>query len=114
MQLQLTAWVTDGTASGRFNIVHHTRDGIFAHLASDVDCLAVNGSTAVVTGIITECFDDLGVDPVGERVSLVIHDQEVDSIDMDVSFVSGHAIPPCSAEPILTVAIDNGEFKVRP
>ncbi len=114
VQLQLTAGVTDGTASGRFNIVHHTPDGVFAHLAGEVDCVAVTGSTAVVTGTITEGFDDLGVDPVDERVSLVIHDEEVDTVDMDVSFVSWRAIPPCSADPILTIVIDNGQFRVRP
>ena len=114
VQVQLTARGTDGIAAGRFNIVHHTPNGIFAHLAGDVDCLAVTGATAVVTGTITEGFDELGIDPIGERVSLVIRDQPVDSVDMDVSFVSGHAIPPCSAEPILTVVIDDGEFKVRP
>ncbi len=114
VHVQLNARGTDGTASGRFNIVHHTPDGIFAHLTGDVDCVAFTGSTAVVTGTITEGFDDLGVDPVGERVSLVIHDEEVDTVDMDVSFVSGHAIPPCSADPILTIVIDNGQFRVRP
>ncbi len=67
-----------------------------------------------MTGTIKEGFADLGVDPVGERVSLVIHDQEVDSVDMDLSFVSGHTIAPCSAEPILTVVIEDGEFNVRP
>lgn len=113
VQVQLTARGTDGTAKGRFNIVHHTPDGIFAHLAGEVDCLAVTGPTAVVTGTITEGFDDLGIDPIGERVSLVIRDQRVDSVGMDVSFVSGHAIAPCSAEPILRVVIDDGNFEVR-
>lgn len=93
--------------------MHHTPDGIFAHLAGDVDCLAVTGSTALVTGTITDGFDDLGIDPIGERVSLVIHDQQADSVDMDVSFVSGHAIRPCTAAPILRVGIDDGNFKVR-
>lgn len=114
VQVQLTASGTDGAARGRFNIVHRTPEGVFAHLAGDVDCLAVRGSTAVATGTITEGFDDLGIDPAGERVSLVIHDEHVDSIDMDVSFVSGHTIPPCTAQPILTVVIDDGNFKVRP
>ncbi len=114
VQVELSARGTDSDAKGRFNIVHHTPDGVFAHLAGDVDCLAVTGSTAVVTGTITQGFDDLGIDPVGERVSLVIHDENADSFDMDVSFVSGHAIPPCSARPILSVLIDNGQLRVRP
>lgn len=114
VQVQLTGRGSDSTASGRFTIVHHTPDGIVAHLTGQIDCLAVTGSTAVVTGTITEGFDDLGIDPVGERVSLVVHDQEIDSVDMDVSFVSGHSIPPCAAQPILTVVIDDGQFKVRP
>ena len=101
-------------AGGRFNIVHHTPDGVFAHLAGQTDCVAATGSTAVVTGTITEGFDDLGVDPAGERVSLVIYDHEVDRVDMDVSFGSEHAIPPCSAEPILTIEIDHGQLKGAP
>ena len=96
VQAELSARGTDSDAKGRFNIVHHTPDGVIAHLAGDVDCLAVTGYTAVVTGTITQGFDDLGIDPVGERVSLVIHDEIADSFDMDLSFVSGHAIPPCS------------------
>lgn len=114
VQVELSARGSGSDAKGRFNIVHHTPDGIFAHLAGDVDCLAMTGSTAVVTGTITQGFDDLGIDPVGERVSLVIHHENADSFDMDVSFVSGHAIPPCSAQPILSVMIDNGQFRVRP
>ncbi len=52
--------------------------------------------------------------PNGERVSLVIHDETTDNFDMDVSFVSGQAIPPWSAQPIHSVVIDNGQFRVRP
>lgn len=43
-------------------------------------------------------------------MSLVIHDENADSFDMDVSFVSGQAFPPCSAQPIPSVMIDNGQF----
>jgi hypothetical protein len=113
VHVQLSARGAQGATHGRFNIVHHTPDGIFAHLAGDIDCLAISGPTAVLTGTITEGFDDLGIDPVGERISLAIHDQETDSLDMDVSFVSGHAISPCSAQPIFTVTVDDGPVEVR-
>lgn len=114
VHVELTARGTATDATGRFTIVHHTPDGLFAHLAGTVDCLTVNGSTAIATGTITHGSDDLGIDPVGERVSLVIHDGAQDSFEMDVSFVSDHAIPPCSADPILAVPVDDGQFHVRP
>lgn len=114
VQLELTARGTGTDTDGRFTIVHHTPDGVSAKLSGTVDCLGITDSTAVVTGTITHGFDDLGIDPVGERVSLVIHGGSQDSLEMDVSFVSGHAIPPCSADPILTVPLDRGVFRVRP
>jgi hypothetical protein len=113
LQVQLSAIGTGGDANGRFNIVHHTPDGLFARAVGRVDCLVVAESTAIVTGSVTQGFHELGFDLVGTRVSLVIHDEEIDSVDMDLSFLSGHAIPPCSAAPILTDVIDDGQFRVR-
>jgi hypothetical protein len=114
LQVQLSAVGTGGDATGRFNIVHHSPDGLFARAVGQVDCLVVAESTAIVTGTVTQGSHDLGFDLVGTRVSLVIHDEEIDSVDMDLAFLSGHAIPPCSAEPILTDVIDDGQFMVRP
>jgi hypothetical protein len=34
VQVQLSARAAQGATHGRFNIVHHTPDGIFAHLAA--------------------------------------------------------------------------------
>lgn len=114
LQLQLSASGTGIDADGRFNVVHHTPGGLFARAAGTVDCLAVSGSSATVTGTVTRGSHSLGFDMVGVRVSIVVHDEEVDSFDMDLSFVSGHEIPPCAAEPIFSVVVDDGRFMVRP
>jgi hypothetical protein len=112
VDIELSARGQGATAHGRFTIVHHTPDGVFAHLSGDIDCLSIQGSRAIVTGTITEGFDDLGVDPKGERVSLVVHDEHQDVVDVDVSFVSGHHIDACVADPIATVVLDRGQLRV--
>jgi hypothetical protein len=106
VHVELTASGDGRGGRGRFNILHHTPDGLFAHLAGDIDCLNIAGTTALVTGSITEGFDDLGIDPGGERVSLLIDDANPDTVAMDVSFVSGHPIAPCTADPTLAITVD--------
>lgn len=104
----------EGTdATGRFTVEHHTPDGLFAHLAGDVDCLSVSGSTAVVTGTIRNGFDGLGVDPVGERVSFRVTSGSGNEVGLDVSFFSGHAIEPCTADPVVVLTIGRGTFTIR-
>ena len=99
-------------AKGTFVIVHQTPDGIFAFLTGQVDCLVVNGGNAIATGTITAGFDGLGIDPVGHRVSLAVHDINPDIVEMDVSFVSGHTIAPCSSTEILVIPFDRGGLRV--
>ena len=99
-------------AQGSFAILHQTPDGIFAYLSGRVDCLVVNGRDAIATGVITAGFDGLGVDPVGHRVSLAVHDTNPDTVDIDVSFVSEHPIAPCSSDPVVVIPADRGGFWV--
>jgi hypothetical protein len=111
VQLELTAHDAGG---GRFNAVHHTASGgVFTHIAGYIDCLAVIGNVAVATGVITQGFAGSGVDPVGTRVSLRITDAEPDVFAVDLAFFSGHAIAPCSSDPILTWTAEQGNFIVH-
>jgi hypothetical protein len=105
----VTARGAGATAQGRFTIIHQTPTGLFAVLSGRVDCLAVNGAAAVATGTITSGFDGLGVDPVGHRVSIAV---DATTVELDVSFVSEHAIAPCSSDPVLAIALDRGAFRV--
>jgi len=100
--------------AGRFDIVHHTsRGGPFAHLQGYVDCASEGGDSALVTGVITAGFDGLGVDPVGQRVSIGIIDGDPDTMMLDVSFFSGHTIPRCTSDPVLVLPVDNGNFTLH-
>lgn len=105
---------TEVTAAGAFNIVHHTNGGgVFAHLSGYVDCATSDGHTAVLTGVITAGFDGFGVDPVGERVSIEITDGSPDTVALDVTFVSGHPIAPCTSEPLFVLPVERGNYHVR-
>jgi len=100
--------------AGRFDIVHHSsQGGVFAHLQGYVDCTSDGGGTAVVTGVITAGVDGLGVDPVGERVSIGIIDGAPETMALDVSFFSGHTIPRCTSDPVLVLAVDSGRFTLH-
>ena len=106
----------EGTAArGVFRILHQTPTGVFAHLAGDVDCLTELPDVLVtVTGTIRAGFDGLGINPVGHRVSIVYAFGGLrPSLSLDVSFVSGHTIPPCTAEPILAFRAAHGGFRIR-
>jgi hypothetical protein len=101
-------------ARGVFRILHQTPTGVFAHLAGDVDCLSevIPGILLVVTGTIRGGFDGLGIDPVGHRVSVVYGRGLRASLSLDVSFASGHTIPPCGGDPILAVPVEHGGFRI--
>lgn len=110
VQLALNAREAGG---GRFDAVHHTSSGeVYTRIAGYVDCLAVSGNVAVATGVITRGFAGSGADPVGTRVSLRITDREPDVFAVDLAFYSGHAIAPCSSDPILTWSAEQGNFTV--
>ena len=101
-------------ARGVFRILHQTPSGAFAHLAGDIDCLSeLSGLLVAVTGTIRSGFDGLGIDPVGHRVLIVYAYAGLrPSLSLDVSFASGHTIPPCKGDPILAVPIAHGGFRV--
>lgn len=106
--------VTVELGGGRFNIVHHDADGgTFAHLQGYLDCTTGDGGSAIATGVITTGFDDLGIDPVGERVSIAVTDGDPDVMALDVSFFSGHPIPACTSDPVLVLPVERGNFTVR-
>ena len=108
----VTALGRSDSVRGRFVIVHQTPTGIFAYLSGEVDCLNVSGGIATVTGTINRGFDGVGIDPVGQRVSLTVRDGTPDVVDMDVSFVSGHAIGPCTADPVVSIPMTSGGFRI--
>ncbi len=93
----------EGTAArGPFRILHVTPTGMFANLRGDIDCITgVPGAQVTVTGTIREGFDGLGINPVGHRVSIVYGYLDHRSLSLDVSFVSGHPIPPARPTPSL-------------
>jgi hypothetical protein len=100
-------------ARGVFRILHQTPTGVFAHLAGDVDCLSeIPGVLVAVTGTIRGGFDGLGIDPVGHRVSIVYGMGLRTSVALDVSFASGHTIPPCKGDPDFGFHIEHGGFRI--
>ena len=106
--------VTIELGGGRFNVVHHDADGgTFAHLQGYLDCTTGGAGSGVATGVITGGFDDLGIDPIGERMSFAVTDGNPDVVAIDVSFLSGHPIPACSSDPILVLPVERGNFTVR-
>lgn len=111
VELNLTA--REGLG-GTFNAVHvMASGGVFTHIAGSLDCLAVSGDVAVATGVITEGFTGIGIEPAGTRVSLRITDGEPDAFAVDLEFFSGHVIAPCSSDPILTWSSVAGNFTIR-
>jgi hypothetical protein len=101
-------------ARGVFRIIHQTPGGIFASLIGDIDCLTeIPGVLVTLTGTIRGGFDGLGINPVGHRVSILLGLELLrPSLSLDVSFASGHAIAPCTADPVLTIPIARGGFLV--
>jgi hypothetical protein len=106
----------DGTAVGRFHLVHQRRDGgIAADLAGTLDCLVSSNGQVSVTGSITSGHlpEQPGFDPVGQTVAITVVDQGLsDAVGVDLSFFgSPHTIAPCQAVyPYLS--IDEGNFTV--
>ncbi len=84
--------------------------------AGSADCLTAATSTAIVTGVITQGTDTLSnVDPVGKRVSITIDavSQSFQGFALDVSYISGHSIAPCTANPFLALVISEGNYTIH-
>jgi hypothetical protein len=116
-RLQMAVHATigaDGAVKGIFEGQHHFADGgHFAIIHGTIDCVAVSGNRVVLTGVITHGFDIRGIDPTGARVSIELIDGDPQIMGVDVSYVSGHPIPPCTSSPILVVPMSEGAYKIH-
>jgi len=102
------------TASGRFDVVHKSSaGGVFAHLASTLDCVDVDGGSATMTGVITHGYDDFGIDPVGYRISIHVVDGEPDVLGLNVQFLSGDPLQACTGSPLFLLPVSEGGFTLR-
>lgn len=102
------------TSGGRFSIVHQSASGgVFAHLVGDIDCASVRAGSATLTGVITGGYDDVGVDPVGYRVSIHLTDGVPDTFGLNVQFLSGDELAPCTGSPQFVLPAEAGGFQLR-
>jgi len=102
VQLHVTARQgPDGSAQGRFSIVHQRPPGLWARASGIVTCLAVSGDRAVVTGVITHGNLREGGDVSGDIATFTLSDRpEGDTAGLAFSFW-GIPIDPC--EPLPTI-----------
>lgn len=99
-------------SGGRFDIVHYDKFGkVFSVLSGTVNCVAVNGRTAVTTGIVTAGHaPEIAGDPRGKSFAITIVDNEGVPDAIGVSFPIKE-IPPCSAWP-LNMVMDRGSYSI--
>jgi hypothetical protein len=105
-----------GSNQGRFQILHEGKDGgVKAELTGTIDCVTVSGTTANVTGTITQgrVTEAPGFDPAGQTAAITVVDNgTADQAGVDLSFFgSPHSIAPCEAV-YPYMAIDRGNFSV--
>jgi hypothetical protein len=102
----------DASASGgHFAIVHYDKLGkIFSELSGTVDCVAVNGRTAVTTGTITKGHaPELAGDVRGKAYAITIVDNDgPDAVGVSYPL---DQIQPCSAWPI-NMVMDRGSYSI--
>ena len=99
-------------SGGHFDIVHYDKFGkVFSELGGTVNCVAVNGRTAVTTGTITAGHaPEIAGDPKGKSFAITIVDNDGAPDTLGVSFPLKE-IPPCSAWP-LNMVMDRGSYKI--
>ena len=99
-------------SGGHFDIVHYDKFGkVFSELSGTVNCVAVNGRTAVTTGTITAGHaPEIAGDPRGKSFAITIVDNDGAPDTLGVSFPLKE-IPPCSAWP-LNMVMDRGSYKI--
>jgi hypothetical protein len=105
-----------GSSPGRFQILHEGKDGgVKAKLTGTIDCVTVSGTTAYVSGTITQgrVTEAPGFDPAGQTAAITVADNgTADQAGVDLSFFgSPHSIAPCEAV-YPYMAIDRGNFTV--
>jgi hypothetical protein len=112
----LSARGSEGPSQGHFQIVHEGKGGgVKADVTGTIDCVSLSGTTAYVTGTITEgrVTEAPGFDPAGQTAAItVVDDGTSDQAGVDLSFFgTPHAIAPCQAvSPYMS--IDRGNFNV--
>jgi hypothetical protein len=99
-------------SGGHFDIVHYDKFGnVFSELSGTVNCVGVNGRTAVTTGTITAGHaPEIAGDPRGRSFAITIVDNDVAPDALGVSFPL-EGIPPCSAWP-LNMVMDRGSYRI--
>ena len=116
LQVDLTARVdTNSNSDGRFHIaLYNASGGVLSDLHGSADCMTAANGTAIVTGVITQGTATVfNVDPVGQRVSITINAVS-QSFALDVSYLSGHPISPCSANPFIALVVSQGSYTIHP
>ncbi len=116
VQLSITARnMPDGRAKGEFNMLHHSASGtLLARIHGRVDCVRVEGNTAVVTGVITKGFaTPFGVPVVGHEVSYTIVDASPDSFAFGVDFLLGRSVGRCQPGAVFVMPVTEGNFTVH-
>jgi hypothetical protein len=99
-------------SGGHFDIVHYDKFGsVFSKLSGTVKCVAVNGRTAVTTGIITAGHaPEIAGDPRGKSFAITVVDSDGVPDTIGVSYPIEN-IPPCAAWPI-NMVMDRGGYKI--
>ncbi len=116
LQVDLTARVdTNSISDGRFHIaLYNSSGGVLIDVVGTADCMTAAAGTAIVTGVITQGTDTaFNVDPVGKRESITINVVS-QSFALDASYISGHPIGPCTANPIIALVISQGSYAIHP
>ena len=100
-------------SGGHFDIVHYDKFGnVFSKLSGTVNCVAVNGRTAVTTGIITAGHaPEIAGDPRGKSFAITVVDNDGVPDTIGVSFPIKE-IPSCAAWP-LNMVMDRGGYTIR-
>jgi hypothetical protein len=97
-------------SGGHFDVVHYDKSGnVFSRLSGTVNCVAVNGRTAVTTGTVTAGHaPEIAGDPTGKSFAITIADNDGAPDALGVSYPL-EQIPPCSAWP-LNMVMDRGSY----
>src|SRR5260370_25863877 len=94
--------------------MHGASAGVLIALRGGGDCLTAANGTANGTGVIPQGTATVfNVDPVGQRVSITINAVS-QSFALDVSYLSGHPISPCSANPFIALVVSQGSYTIHP
>ncbi|SFA80232.1 hypothetical protein SAMN05216266_101521 [Amycolatopsis marina] len=118
VRFDIDAHGTATGASGRFHVNHRLPDGTaFADFEAKVDCLAVDGRLAILTGVIerAEVPGMPSLDLVGKRVGLTVRDHGRHRDEIGWSWAYGgfdaDVLPCTSGVPVLRVSEGDYRFE---